>query len=275
MYSIPTTTLSHAPFFPSLSPTAAATPQNHHLHPAATIVQPHQRGAVSFLEHPKKGALVLQFTHEGASGPGLKKHQGCVLVVLATKKGRSSGVIKAKGVLVCSVRIGYVGLGFAVQLSRGGLLGLAAKAGVRAFECVDTEIKLVVKEIEDGLLEEMKASHFGKEVMILEWMILFLDSNHSYSFNFLISDINDEDSDALHCITKLMNFLMSHHSLFFLAVLVYDVIHGFRDDEEHLVLLNAWESNCWCSKIDLLLIAFHTYLEIMYSFPDHCTSDEN
>ncbi|GJV70060.1 hypothetical protein Tco_1485569 [Tanacetum coccineum] len=64
MYSIPTTTLSHAPFFPSLSPAAAATPQNHHLHPAATIVQPHQRGAVSFLEHPKKGALVLQFTHE-------------------------------------------------------------------------------------------------------------------------------------------------------------------------------------------------------------------
>ncbi|GKA79252.1 hypothetical protein Tco_0785848, partial [Tanacetum coccineum] len=29
---------------------------------------------------------------------------------------------------------------------------------------------MVVKEIEDGLLEEMEVSHFGKEVMILEWM---------------------------------------------------------------------------------------------------------
>ncbi|GJT59743.1 hypothetical protein Tco_1003276 [Tanacetum coccineum] len=29
---------------------------------------------------------------------------------------------------------------------------------------------MVVKKIEDGLLEEMKVSHFGKEVMILEWM---------------------------------------------------------------------------------------------------------
>ncbi|GJX84847.1 hypothetical protein Tco_0335621 [Tanacetum coccineum] len=53
------------------SPAAAATPQNHHLHPAATIVQPHQGGAVSFLDHPKKGALVLWLTpNEGASGPG-------------------------------------------------------------------------------------------------------------------------------------------------------------------------------------------------------------
>nr|GEU43883.1 integrase, catalytic region, zinc finger, CCHC-type, peptidase aspartic, catalytic [Tanacetum cinerariifolium] len=31
-----------------------------------------------------------------------------------------------------------------------------------------------------------------------------------------------------------------------------------EDDGEYLVLLNAWESNCWCSKIDMLLIAFHT-----------------
>ncbi|GJR89003.1 hypothetical protein Tco_0213014 [Tanacetum coccineum] len=32
---------------------------------------------------------------------------------------------------------------------------------------------MVVKEIEDGLLEEMKVSHFGKEVMILEWILRF------------------------------------------------------------------------------------------------------
>ncbi|GJT54739.1 hypothetical protein Tco_0989793 [Tanacetum coccineum] len=30
---------------------------------------------------------------------------------------------------------------------------------------------MVVKEIEYGLLEEMEVSHFGKEVMILEWML--------------------------------------------------------------------------------------------------------
>ncbi|GJY35724.1 hypothetical protein Tco_0421102 [Tanacetum coccineum] len=30
--------------------------------------------------------------------------------------------------------------------------------------------RMVVKEIEDGLLEEMEVSHFGKEVMIFEWM---------------------------------------------------------------------------------------------------------
>ncbi|GJW68562.1 hypothetical protein Tco_0122986 [Tanacetum coccineum] len=65
--------------------------------------------------------------------------------------------------------------------------------------------------------------------------------------------------DSFECsIIELLNFFMSHHSLFFLAILVYDVIYWFRDDEEHLILLNARESNCWCSKIDLLLIAFQT-----------------
>ncbi|GJY99200.1 copia protein [Tanacetum coccineum] len=60
------------------------------------------------------------------------------------------------------------------------------------------------------------------------------------------------------CITEVMNLLMSRHSLFFLAVLVYNAIHMLKDDEEHLELLNTRESDCWCSKIDLLLIAFHT-----------------
>nr|GEU96500.1 hypothetical protein [Tanacetum cinerariifolium] len=40
--------------------------------------------------------------------------------------------------------------------------------------------------------------------------------------------------------------------------LVASTFGDVRDDGEHLVLLNAWESNCWCSKIDLLLIAFYT-----------------
>ncbi|GKG44669.1 hypothetical protein Tco_0486107, partial [Tanacetum coccineum] len=62
---------------------------------------------------------------------------------------------------------------------------------------------------------------------------------------------------------------------FFLAILVYDAIHGISVDGEHLIFLNAEESNCWCSKVDHLLIAFHTQLEIMYSFPDHCTPDED
>ncbi|GJW15766.1 hypothetical protein Tco_0019899 [Tanacetum coccineum] len=31
-------------------------------------------------------------------------------------------------------------------------------------------VVMVVKEIEDGLLEEIEVSHFGNEVMVLEWM---------------------------------------------------------------------------------------------------------
>ncbi|GJS76467.1 hypothetical protein Tco_0726348 [Tanacetum coccineum] len=34
----------------------------------------------------------------------------------------------------------------------------------------ELDYRMVVKEIEDVLLEEIEASHFGKEVMILEWM---------------------------------------------------------------------------------------------------------
>ncbi|GJW79440.1 hypothetical protein Tco_0143415 [Tanacetum coccineum] len=33
----------------------------------------------------------------------------------------------------------------------------------------ELDCRMVVKEIEDGLLEEMEVSHFRKEVMILEW----------------------------------------------------------------------------------------------------------
>nr|GEU88427.1 hypothetical protein [Tanacetum cinerariifolium] len=32
------------------------------------------------------------------------------------------------------------------------------------------ECRMVVKEIDDGLLKEMEVHHFGKEMMILEWM---------------------------------------------------------------------------------------------------------
>ncbi|GJW72760.1 hypothetical protein Tco_0132130 [Tanacetum coccineum] len=34
----------------------------------------------------------------------------------------------------------------------------------------ELDYRMVVKEIKDELLEEIKVSHFEKEVMILEWM---------------------------------------------------------------------------------------------------------
>nr|GEZ58256.1 hypothetical protein [Tanacetum cinerariifolium] len=43
------------------------------------------------------------------------------------------------------------------------------------------------------------------------------------------------------------------------ALILHNVfLFSPRDDGEHLMLLNARESNCWCSKVNLLLIAFHT-----------------
>ncbi|GKE18391.1 hypothetical protein Tco_1425968, partial [Tanacetum coccineum] len=36
----------------------------------------------------------------------------------------------------------------------------------------ELDYRMVVTEIEDGLLEEIEVSHFGKEVMILEWMLV-------------------------------------------------------------------------------------------------------
>ncbi|GJV50251.1 hypothetical protein Tco_1440463, partial [Tanacetum coccineum] len=65
----------------------------------------------------------------------------------------------------------------------------------------ELDYRMVVKEIKDGLLEEMEVSHFGKEVMILEWMscasILVLPTflvleNFGWWFK---QDINGESED--------------------------------------------------------------------------------
>nr|GEW04721.1 hypothetical protein [Tanacetum cinerariifolium] len=61
--------------------------------------------------------------------------------------------------------------------------------------------RMVVNEIEDGLLEEMEVSHFGKEVMILEWMSCapYLSYRHLgflEKFGWLFEqDINGESED--------------------------------------------------------------------------------
>ncbi|GJU34370.1 hypothetical protein Tco_1182724 [Tanacetum coccineum] len=59
-----------------------------------------------------------------------------------------------------------------------------------------------------------------------------------------------------------MNLLMSHHSLLFLAILVYNAIHGLRDDEEHLALLNSLESDYWCSKYEMWVIRIKQYFHV-------------
>nr|GEY64751.1 hypothetical protein [Tanacetum cinerariifolium] len=51
------------------------------------------------------------------------------------------------------------GVEFNLRIGKGWIKG----------DCGEDYI-MVVKEIEGGLLEEIEVSHFGKEVMILEWM---------------------------------------------------------------------------------------------------------
>ncbi|GJT75641.1 hypothetical protein Tco_1042366, partial [Tanacetum coccineum] len=46
------------------------------------------------------------------------------------------------------------------------------------------------------------------------------------------------------------------------------------DGRDNFMLFNSWESYCWCSEINLLLITFNSKLEVMHSFPYHCTSNE-
>ncbi|GJZ63979.1 hypothetical protein Tco_0620400, partial [Tanacetum coccineum] len=90
----------------------------------------------------------------GAVGLGLAARGGCLVVGLGRARLGTAGSVclwglaANKGSLVrgCWVnsRGSESGMGLVCNnrgVCRGGLLGLAAKAGVRAFECVDTEIK--------------------------------------------------------------------------------------------------------------------------------------